>query len=78
MSKKIKKLTTKTQLYNFRSTMELTEKLTEKLLFDSWANPDLGDEYFRDALVAMLHVTTRTLNKVQEIEKRLEREKGAG
>lgn len=57
--------------------MGTVEKQAQYFLNDSWTNPDLGDEYFRDALIALAHIITRVINKVKDIEERLEREKGA-
>ena len=75
-TKRFQKKPLKNELSIFRNFLRITEKQAQDLLNDSGTNPDLGNEYFRDALIALLHVTTRVINKVQEIEERLKEEGG--
>jgi len=66
----------KNELAIFRSFLRIVEKQAQDLMNKSWTSPELSDEYFRDSLVALLHVTTRTHNKVKLIEEKLEKKGG--
>lgn len=67
----------KAELSIFRNFLGIIEKQTQDFLNASWSDPTLLKyEYFRDSLVALAHITTRVINKVKEIEERLEREGG--
>ena len=74
-NKRFQKKPFNNELAIFRNFLGTIEKQAQYFL-NEVANPDLGDEYFRDALIALVHITTRVINKVKVIEKRLE-EKGA-
>lgn len=75
-TKRFKKPSLREQLSIFRGTIGSTEYLAEKLLHDSWTEPELSDEYFRDSLIALTHITTRLINSIKKIEERLKEEGG--
>lgn len=73
-NKRFQKPPLSAQLSILRSTIGSTEYLAEKLLHDSWAEPELSDEYFRDSLIALTHITTRVINGIKKIEDKLKEE----
>ncbi len=75
-NKRFQKPSLSAQLSIFRSTIGSTEYLAEKLLHDAWTEPELANEYFRDSLIALTHITTRIINSIKKIEERLKEEGG--